>query len=47
MKFFGGFTNREIAENLGISERTVERQWAYARNSLFRMIQDGGSRESA
>ncbi len=47
LKFFGGFTNREIAENLGASERTVERQWAYARGILFRMIQEGGPHESA
>ena len=31
MKFFGGLTNQEVAENLGVTERTVERQWAYAR----------------
>jgi len=47
LKFFGGFTNREIAENLGVSERTVERQWAYARASLFRMIEEGEPHESA
>jgi RNA polymerase sigma factor (TIGR02999 family) len=47
LKFFGGFTNREIAETLEVSERTVERQWAYARVSLFRMIQAGESDESA
>jgi DNA-binding NarL/FixJ family response regulator len=38
LKFFGGFTNREIAENLGVSERTVERHWAYAKASLLDMI---------
>ncbi len=40
LKFFGGFTNKEIAQNLGVAERTVERQWAYARACLFQMIQD-------
>lgn len=39
MKFFGGLTNLEIAETLGVTERTVERQWAYARAWLFRDIQ--------
>jgi RNA polymerase sigma factor (TIGR02999 family) len=39
MKFFGGMTNQEVAENLGVTERTVERQWAFARVSLFRSIQ--------
>jgi RNA polymerase sigma factor (TIGR02999 family) len=46
-KFFGGFTNSEIAETLGVSERTVERQWAYARVSLLGMIRDGAQQESA
>lgn len=47
LKFFGGFTNREIAETLDVAERTVERQWAYARTCLFRMIQDSGNDECA
>jgi len=38
MKFFGGLTNQEVAENLGISERTVDRQWACAKARLFRWI---------
>lgn len=38
LKFFGGLTNREVAESLGVTERTVERQWAYAKASLFQMI---------
>lgn len=39
LKFFGGLTNKEIAEIMCISERSVERQWAYARTCLFEMIQ--------
>jgi RNA polymerase sigma factor (TIGR02999 family) len=39
LKFFGGLTNKELAEILGVSERSVERQWAYARTCLFEMIQ--------
>jgi RNA polymerase sigma factor (TIGR02999 family) len=38
MKFFGGMTNQEIAEHWGVTERTVERHWAYARACLFKII---------
>jgi RNA polymerase sigma factor (TIGR02999 family) len=38
LKFFGGLTNQEVAENLGVTERTVERQWAYAKAWLFQCI---------
>ncbi len=38
LKFFGGLTNEEVAETLGISERTVDRQWACAKARLFRWI---------
>lgn len=40
LKFFGGLTNREIAENLQVTERTVERQWAYAKAWLLRKIRE-------
>ena len=39
LKFFGGLTNQEVAENLGVGERTVDRQWACAKARLFRWIQ--------
>lgn len=39
LKFFGGLTNQEVAENLGITERTVERHWAYSKVWLFEQIQ--------
>lgn len=35
MKFFGGRTNQEVAEALAVTERTVERHWAYAKAWLF------------
>ena len=40
LKFFGGLTNEEVAENLGIGLRTVNRQWLYAKLKLFRWIRD-------
>ena len=38
LKFFGGLTNEEVAEYLGIAERTVYRQWVCAKARLFRAI---------
>jgi RNA polymerase sigma factor (TIGR02999 family) len=35
-KFFGGLTNQESAEVLGVSHATVEREWRWARAWLFR-----------
>ena len=31
MKFFGGLTEEEIGEVLGVSSRTVKREWAVAK----------------
>src|SRR5580692_10914281 len=39
LKFFGGLTNQEVAETLRVTERTVERQWAYAKAWLFEKIE--------
>ena len=39
LRFFVGLTDHETAESLGISERTVERHWAYAKAWLLRLIQ--------
>ncbi len=41
LKFFGGLTNSEVGKTLGVTERTVEREWAYAKACLYRMIQKG------
>jgi RNA polymerase sigma factor (TIGR02999 family) len=38
LKFFGGLNNQEVAENMGLSLRTVERQWACAKGRLFRWV---------
>lgn len=40
LKFFAGLTNIEVARNLGVNVRTVERQWAYAKASLFQIIRE-------
>lgn len=37
-RFFGGLTEVEIANALGISVRTVERNWKRARAYLFRLL---------
>ena len=42
LKFFGGLTNLEVAETLGIGERSVERQWAAAKVRLFQWIRQQG-----
>jgi len=38
MRFFGGMNNQEIAESLGVSERTVGREWETARLWLYREL---------
>jgi RNA polymerase sigma factor (TIGR02999 family) len=40
LKFFGGLTNEEVAENLGLSLRTVSRLWISAKVKLFRWIRE-------
>jgi RNA polymerase sigma factor (TIGR02999 family) len=47
LKFFGGLTDRETAEELGVTERTVERHWAYAKAWLMREIQEEMSGSAA
>jgi RNA polymerase sigma-70 factor, ECF subfamily len=38
LKFFGGLSTMEIAKILGVSDRTVEREWKFARTWLLREI---------
>lgn len=38
LKFFGGLTNEEIVAITGTSDRTVRRQWNYAKAWLFKSI---------
>lgn len=38
LRFFGGLTHEEIAEIEGVSVRTIERQWRFARAWLYREL---------
>ena len=38
LRYFGGLEHAEIAQALGVGERTVERDWARARIALFSML---------
>lgn len=38
MKFYGGMTNKEVAEAMGISEAKVERHWTFAKAWLHDKI---------
>jgi RNA polymerase sigma factor (TIGR02999 family) len=40
MKFYGGMTNKEVADMLDISERSVDRHWVCAKAWLFQKLQD-------
>ena len=40
LKYFGGLTEPEIAEVLGMSERSVRRRWSFAKTWLFRELSD-------
>lgn len=42
-RFFAGLEEREIAEALGITERTVRRDWVKARAWLYRALAERGS----
>lgn len=42
-RFFGGLEEREIAEALGVSERTVRRDWVKARAWLYRSLYGDGT----
>jgi RNA polymerase sigma factor (TIGR02999 family) len=43
MKFFGGLSSSEIAEVLGLSRATVDRDWSTARALLHRHMSRAGS----
>lgn len=41
MRYFAGLTDREIATALGVTERTVRRDWEKARLLLLEALEDG------
>jgi RNA polymerase sigma factor (TIGR02999 family) len=43
MRYFGGYDDLEIAELLGITDRSVRRRWEKARTWLYVALQDGGA----
>jgi RNA polymerase sigma factor (TIGR02999 family) len=45
LRFFGGMSNAEVAEHLGVSLRTIEGDWAHARAWLKREL--AGVRDDA
>jgi DNA-directed RNA polymerase specialized sigma24 family protein len=40
LKFFGGLTNIEVAEILGVTDRTVQNKWVFARAWLLQNIRE-------
>jgi len=40
LRFYAGLSVEETAETLGISPRTVSREWTYARAWLFRLLEE-------
>jgi RNA polymerase sigma factor (TIGR02999 family) len=46
LRFFGGLTHTEIAEALGVHERTVKRDWQMARAWLYSQLRREDSHES-
>lgn len=40
LRFFGGLTGNEIADELGISLRTVNTDWQFAKAWLYRVMGD-------
>ena len=40
LKFFAGLTNEEVAEMIGVTERTVQNKWTFAKAWLLKTIQE-------
>ena len=44
LRFFGGLSMEETAQALGVSLRTANSDWAFARAWLYRALTEGGAR---
>jgi RNA polymerase sigma factor (TIGR02999 family) len=42
LRYFAGLSLEETAQALGVSDRTVSREWAFARARLFELMEGGG-----
>jgi RNA polymerase sigma factor (TIGR02999 family) len=42
LRYFAGLTLAEAAQVLGVSARTADRLWVYARTWLYQALEDGG-----
>jgi len=47
LRFFGGFSEREVAGLLDVSSRTIEREWLKARLFLLRELESASARKVA
>ena len=47
LRFFGGFSEREVAELLDVSSRTIEREWLKARLFLLHELESATARRVA
>ena len=40
LKFFGGLTNAEVAEMTGVTERTIQNKWTFAKAWLIKDVEE-------
>jgi RNA polymerase sigma factor (TIGR02999 family) len=45
LRFFGGFSEREVSEMLEVTPRTIEREWLKARLFLLRELESANARK--
>ena len=47
MRFFAGMSNEEIAQELGVSTKTVQNDWIFAKAWLYRAMDEGAGEVTA